>query len=206
MSLTPEPPGSLRVHFSRGEGSTGRAERPRARSHPGRWPRHPANLDAGRVGQRHRIQAGAGGGREPASAARSDDARWSRQRRLRDAGPGRRRHGDGPRALRRDNRREAPGRAGRSPRPAGAEFPPTSGDSARRGAQVGGGVRGTIDPSCDPTPCPSPPVHPPGRLHPGGRKGKNRARFARFFFAALCAATKRTTRREAPRLREGEQR
>ena len=188
MSLTPEPPGSLRVHFSILEGSTGRAARPRARSHPGRWPRRPAALDAGRVGQRHRIQAGAGGGRDLPPAARSDDARWSRQRRLRDAGPGRLRQDGGRRALPLTTDEKRQGRTGRSPRPAGAESPPTSGDSARRGAQGGGWGAGTIDPSCDPTPCPSPPVHPPGRLHPGGRNGKNRARFARFFFAALCAA------------------
>ncbi len=49
------------------------------------------------------------------------------------------------------------------------------------GGTGGGSVAGTIDPSCDPTPCPSPPVRPSGRLRPGGRVGKNRARFARFF-------------------------
>ena len=65
-------------------------------------------------------------------------------------------------------------------------------------------MAGTIDPSGNPTPCPSPPVRPPGRLTPGRRKGKIRARFARFF---VCRALrgKRTTGREAPRLQERSQ-
>ena len=43
-------------------------------------------------------------------------------------------------------------------------------------------MAGTIDPSCDPTPCPSPPVHPPAAFAQAAGKGKNRARYARFFF------------------------
>ena len=47
---------------------------------------------------------------------------------------------------------------------------------------------GTIDPSCDPTPCPSPRSTLPAALPQAAGMGKIRARLARFFFAALCAA------------------
>ena len=81
---------------------------------------------------------------------------------------------------------------------AGGAAIPTSRNTAHRWAQVGGGVRGTIDPSCEPDPLPLAPG-PPGRLSKtGGRDGKNRARYARFFFAPLCGATTKTAAGKGP--------
>ena len=71
------------------------------------------------------------------------------------------------------------------------------------GAQRGGSGAGTIDPSCDPTPCPSAPVHPAACLRQAAGTGKIRARYARFFFAPLCGATKNPTGKGPPRTSPG---